>query len=81
MAAAYMDYLVSHARRVYPLGENEIFALANSLIGKIKEGRLEQGFTVHQIARKQWSGLSKRNVVEEVVQLLEEYNYLISSSY
>jgi hypothetical protein len=81
MAAACMDYLVSRARRVYALGENEIFALANSLIGNIKEGRLEHGFTVHQIARKQWSGLSKRNVVEEVVQLLEEYGYLISSSY
>ena len=75
-AIAYTDVLISHARRVFALGENQIFALADSLIGKIRAGALEQGFTVHQIVRKQWSGLSRKEIVDDVVALLEEYGYL-----
>jgi hypothetical protein len=75
-AIAYTEVLTTHARRVFALGENQIFALAQILIGKIKKGDLEQGFTIREVARKQWSGLKAKDTVQDVVGLLLDYGYL-----
>ncbi len=72
----FSDYLRTHARRVFGLGENRIFALAAALVGKIRAGELASGFTRHQVARKQWAGLRDRETVGDVLQLLVEYGYL-----
>lgn len=75
-AITYTEVLKSHARRVFALGENQIFALANTLLGKIKKGELSPGFKVREIMRKQWSGLKSKETVQEVVHLLVDYRYL-----
>lgn len=75
-ALLYSDYLKSHAARVFALGENQIFALAAALVGKIERGELRSGFTRAQVARKQWAGLRDRETVGDVLALLVEYNYL-----
>jgi hypothetical protein len=75
-AVAYTQVLLSHARRVFALGENQIFALAQTLIGKIKKGELQQGFTQREIARKQWSGLKTPDTLKDVLSLLLDYGYL-----
>jgi len=75
-AIAYTDVLISHARRVFALGENQIFALAQTLIGKIKKGELKRGFTGREVARKQWSGLKTPDTVKDVLSLLIDYGYL-----
>ncbi len=69
-AIAYTEVLTTHARRVFALGENQIFALAQILIGKIKKGELEQGFTAYEIKRKQWSGLKTPDTIKDVIGLL-----------
>jgi hypothetical protein len=75
-AVTYIEILKSHARRVFALGENQIFALANTLLGKIKKGDLKQGFTGREVARKQWSGLKSKDTVQDVLSLLIDYGYL-----
>jgi putative DNA primase/helicase len=76
-AIAYTEVLTTHARRVFALGENQIFALAQILIGKIKKGDLEQGFTIREVMRKQWSGLKAKDTVQDVIGLLIDYGYLL----
>ncbi len=75
-AINYTDVLISHAKRVFGLGENQVFSLANSLLGKIKKGNLEQGFTQYDLKRKQWSGLKDYNDIRDVLDLLLDYGYL-----
>ena len=75
-AIAYNEILITHARRVFALGENQIFSLAQILIGKIKKGELEQGFTAYEIKRKQWSGLKTPDTIKDVLGLLVDYGYL-----
>ena len=76
-AIAYTEVLTTHARRVFALGENQIFSLAQILIGKIKKGDLEQGFTAYEIKRKQWSGLKTPETIKDVIGLLLDYGYLL----
>jgi putative DNA primase/helicase len=76
-AIAYTEVLTTHARRVFALGENQIFSLAQILIGKIKKGELEQGFTAYEIKRKQWSGLKTPDTIKDVIGLLLDYGYLL----
>lgn len=76
-AIAYTEVLTTHARRVFALGENQIFSLAQILIGKIKKGDLEQGFTIREVMRKQWSGLKSKDTVQDVIGLLIDYSYLL----
>lgn len=79
-ALGYTAYLVSHARRVFALGENEVFDLARKLVDKIKDGDLKQGFTLREIMRKKWSGFRSKDDVSEVLVLLVEYGYLVSEA-
>ncbi len=76
-AIAYTEVLTTHARRVFALGENQIFSLAQILIGKIKKGELEQGFTAYEIKRKQWSGIKTPDTIKDVIGLLVDYGYLL----
>jgi hypothetical protein len=76
-AIAYTEVLTTHARRVFALGENQIFALAQILIGKIKKGELEQGFTIREVMRKHWSGLGTKDTAQDVIGLLIDYGYLL----
>ena len=75
-AIAYTEVLISHARRVFALGENQIYSLAQVLIGKIKKGELAPGFKARDVMRKQWSGLRLKETVQDVLKLLADYNYL-----
>ncbi len=46
------------------------------LLGKIKKGNLEQGFTAYDVKRKQWSGIKTPDTVKDVLELLVDYGYL-----
>ncbi len=75
-AITYTEVLISHARRVFALGENQIFALAHTLLVKIKKGELKQGFTRREVSRKNWSGLKSDEAIQDVINLLIDYGYL-----
>ncbi len=79
-AIAYTEVLTSHAHRVFALGENQIFSLAQTLLGKIRKGDLHQAFTAREVSRKQWSGLKTPDTIRDVLALLIDYGYLLEQS-
>lgn len=75
-ALAYIEVMTTHARRVFALGENRIFSLAQIVLGKIKTGKLESGFTAREVKRKGWSGLQSGEMIQDVLTVLVDYGYL-----
>jgi len=75
-ALDYIEVLTTHARRVFALGENRIFASAQMVLGRIRTGKLQNGFTAREVKRKGWSGLNNTEIIQEVLSLLVDYRYL-----
>ncbi len=76
MAAAWCQYLESHARRIYSLALNTGQAGAIRLAKKIKEGKIETEFTRPDIIRKKWGMLTKKQHVQDAIDHLIEMNWL-----
>jgi hypothetical protein len=72
-AAAWCEYLESHARRVYGLVTNVIAQAAAHLAKRLTKGELPAPFTAREVYRKGWSLLgdeeAARNACEELVSL------------
>jgi len=46
------------------------------VLGRIRTGKLQDGFTVREIKRKGWSGLNNPEIIQDVLALLVDYRYL-----
>ena len=72
-AAAWCEYLESHARRIYGLITNATAQAAAHLAKRLTKGELPDRFTVRDVYRKGWSLLGDnemaRNACEELVSL------------
>ena len=72
-AAAWCEYLESHARRVYGLVTNVTAQAAAQLAKHLTKGELPKLFTAREVYRKGWSLLGNeeaaRNACEELVSL------------
>lgn len=72
-AAAWCEYLESHARRIYGLITNASAQAAAQLAKRLTKGELPERFTVREVYRKGWSLLGDkemaRNACEELVSL------------
>jgi phage/plasmid primase-like uncharacterized protein len=77
-AAAWCDYLAGHARRIYGMVEGAKVATAKTMLRRIKEGKLKPGFTVRDVLRKCWAGLSTALQAESALLILEEHHYIKS---
>ena len=75
-AAAWCEYLESHARRCYGLLADAVAYSAEHLIEKIKKGKLKDGFTAHDIKRHQWSGLKTTDNVQAALDWLIDAHWL-----
>jgi Protein of unknown function (DUF3987) len=71
-AAAWCEYLAGHARRIYGLVEAAKVTTARMVSRRLAEGKLEDGFTVRDLVRKQWSGVTTIMQAETVLATLEE---------
>jgi putative DNA primase/helicase len=60
-AIAWGEYLESHAQRVYHVAANPDIAAATALARKIMKGELTDGFTLREVHRHEWSGLTDRD--------------------
>jgi len=69
-AAAWCEFLETHARRIYGLIGRHESAPAMSLAKKIREGRVADGFTARDIYRHEWSNLSKPEVQVAIDELI-----------
>ena len=75
-AAAWCEYLESHARRVYGMVTNLTAQAASRLAVKLKKGALPPTFTVRDVYRKEWSLLGDRQVIENACEELMSLGWL-----
>jgi putative DNA primase/helicase len=75
-AIDWAGYLESHARRVYAIVTNSAAIAGKALARRIQAGDLQDGFTLREIYRKHWAGLSEKESVEQAVDLLLDLNWL-----
>ncbi len=78
-AAAWCEYLEGHARRIYALAEVGKINAAELLARRIREGKLNDGFTVRDVTRKGWTGLKANQEAESAIALLEEHSWLVAA--
>jgi len=75
-AAAWCEYLETHARRVYGMVTNLTAQAASRLAGKLTQRALPQTFTVRDVYRKEWSLLDDRRVIENGCEELVSLGWL-----
>lgn len=75
-ATAWCQYLESHARRCYALVADKGFRAAQTLANKIKQGKLNDGFTMRDIYRQQWRNLSSNESVNPAIDWLESEGWI-----
>ena len=76
-AAAIVEYLESHARRVYDSFSGSDRKEAVALLKKIKQGRLGKQFTVAEVYNRRWSLLQDKEKALKAVNDLEELGWLV----
>ena len=77
-AAAWCEYLTGHARRIYGLVEAAKVSTARMVSRRLTEGKLIDGFTVRDLVRKQWSGVTTTLQAETALSILEENGHVQS---
>ncbi|WP_295525625.1 YfjI family protein [uncultured Pseudacidovorax sp.] len=71
-AASWCEYLAGHARRVYGLVEASKVNTARMVARRLQQGKLLDGFTVRDVVRKQWAGVTSSMQAEGALATLEE---------
>ncbi len=87
-AIGWVDYLFSHAQRIYSAGINATAANAKSLIAKIQQGKLGKPdpvlkgdvFRFRDIDRAKWTGLTEKGEILASLEMLEDYGWIRSIS-
>lgn len=75
-AAAWCDYLEAHARRCYGLLADDGLRAAQGLADKIRQGKLQDGFTARDVRRNQWRSLTADEAVQAALDWLEDERWL-----
>jgi hypothetical protein len=75
-AAAWCEYLESHAMRVYSPTLDVTTAAAKILLDRIEVGDVEHGAKVREIYRNQWSQLTTPEEVAVAIEVLEEHGWV-----
>jgi hypothetical protein len=75
----WVEYLETHAARIYASGNVAVVEAAHAIIAKVKSGHLlKDGFRSHDVWRPQWSRLRDRDTVMAALKLLEDYDWASS---
>ena len=75
-AIRWGEYLETHARRIFAVAADTGLASAKALAEKIVEGRLAQEFSLKDVYRPCWTGLSDREAAESAVEYLLDLDWL-----
>jgi hypothetical protein len=75
-AAAWCDYLESHAMRIYSPTLDVATAAAKTLLDRIEAGDVDHGAKVREIYRNQWSQLTTPEEVAVAIEVLEEHGWV-----
>ncbi len=76
-AAAWCDYLEAQARRIYHCVTARIDTVARLLGEKIKARKLSSPFTVRDVYRPQWTGLTNQEDIARALEALEDLGWVI----
>jgi putative DNA primase/helicase len=77
-ALAWSEYLATHARRLYASITAPEVTTAKAILKKIRNGDLNAVFTGWQVWRPSWSGLTDRKAVNEALDLLVDFGWIVS---
>ena len=77
-ALLWADYLISHARSLYSVATDAEFSGAKIILSRRK--KLPDVFTVRDVQRKNWAGLTTRTAISSALELLIEHRYLTEIS-
>jgi len=75
-AAAWCEYLETHARRCYGLLLDDGLRAAQARSRKIEQGRLLDGFTARDVRQHQWRFLTTDEAIEAALNWLEDGYWL-----
>lgn len=75
-AAAWCEYLETHARRCYGLLIDDGLRAAQALADKVRQGKLQDGFTARDVRRNQWRSLTTDDAVQAALDWLEDEDWL-----
>lgn len=76
MAAAWCDYLETHATRVYGVATMPGLEAAREIVKHLRRGAIRDGATLREIWRPQWSKLTSSEEVKTGIEVLVEYDWL-----
>ena len=80
MAADWVDYLETHARRIYSLILDMGPRSAAALAAKIKEGKVNDGFTARDVYKNHWQILDDPELVAVACDELESLGWIRKES-
>jgi putative DNA primase/helicase len=75
-AAAWCEYLETHATRLYSSAENPAMEGARTLLDRIRKGDVSDGNSTRSVYRKHWAKLSTPEEVSSACAVLEEFGWL-----
>ena len=75
-ALALATYLESHAKRVYASGPEAEVAAAKVILKHIRNGDLDDGFTIRDVMRPHWTRLTDRDAAGAGLVLLEDHHWI-----
>jgi putative DNA primase/helicase len=78
LAAAWCDFLETHARKIYAAELSTPVMAARELARRLRRGdlALEEGVTVREIYRREWSGLKTAKEVTAALNVLRDCEWL-----
>jgi putative DNA primase/helicase len=76
MAAAWCDYLESHAGRIYGAATMPGMDAAKEIIKHIRRGAIQNGCTVKDIYKNHWARLTTSEEAKAGLEVLTEYDWL-----
>ena len=78
LAVRWCGYLEAHTLRIYQLAFESDPEPGRRLLERIKKAEVPDGFTVHWLYKRDWSGLSSKELAEKAVACLERHHILQS---
>ena len=75
-AAAWCEYLETHAARLYSSAENPAMEGARVLLHYIHKGEVGDGDSTRSVYRKHWTKLSTLEEVNSACAVLEEFGWI-----
>lgn len=75
-ALAYLEYLETHAKRIYSHGTQPGIDAAKTIISKLNSGKLTSPFTARDVYRNCWAGINTQPKAQQAIDALMDYGHL-----